>query len=254
MKISIVIPLYIPTHLLAKINEFLVPQIEAFDKYTDCKDLEIIYVANGCDPRVFETLVYLEKTYPKLNIKTIWHNEALGYTVATNIGIRDAKGEFILLFNDDCIILWQHEINLWLNLTLDPFKDEKVGITSIHKQYCPYAGGDFGIGYYLCLRKKMLDEIGILDEVFSPGSGEDIDICLRAKKMGWKLHFIEEGEYKEGVPFALGKFPLYHKSEVSFHNWFAINDMGGGRCEKIFVKNRGILKERKDSGHYNHYN
>lgn len=249
MKISIVIPLYVPTHLLTKISEFLVPQIEAFDKYTQGYDLEVIYVPNGCDERVFDVLQYLKEKHSNLNIKIHWRNEALGYTVATNIGISNSLGDFILLFNDDCILLPQ-PVNLWINASLEPFKNEKVGIVTIHEQYCPYAEDWFGVGYYLLLRKKMLDQIGILDQSFGLGLCEDIDICLRAKQNGWERVCIDKNEGPPGDGFVVGWMPLYHKAEVSFNNLFALGDMGAGVNEKAFVRNRGIIKQRRLDGYY----
>jgi GT2 family glycosyltransferase len=35
--------------------------------------------------------------------------------------------------------------------------------------------------------RKLLEEIGYLDEQFSPGGGEDIDFCVRTQRLGKKL-------------------------------------------------------------------
>lgn len=44
-----------------------------------------------------------------------------------------------------------------------------------------------GVGFCLYLRRDCLNEIGELDEIsFGRGYGEEADLCLRARKLGWR--------------------------------------------------------------------
>ena len=52
---------------------------------------------------------------------------------------------------------------------------------------------DWVPGTFTIVRKKMLDEIGPFDERFYIYY-EETDLCMRAKKAGWKIYFIPDAE------------------------------------------------------------
>ena len=55
-------------------------------------------------------------------------------------------------------------------------------------------------GAFLLIRRAVVDQIGLLDEVFFI-YGEDVDWCVRAKNAGWKVMYHPEAEilhYKGG--------------------------------------------------------
>ena len=52
---------------------------------------------------------------------------------------------------------------------------------------------DWVPGTFTIVRKKMLDEIGTFDERFYIYY-EETDLCMRAKKAGWKIYFIPDAE------------------------------------------------------------
>jgi GT2 family glycosyltransferase len=55
-------------------------------------------------------------------------------------------------------------------------------------------------GAFLLIRRAVVDQIGLLDEVFFI-YGEDVDWCVRAKQAGWKVMYHPEAEilhYKGG--------------------------------------------------------
>ncbi|ANT64905.1 glycosyltransferase family 2 protein [Prosthecochloris sp. CIB 2401] len=52
---------------------------------------------------------------------------------------------------------------------------------------------DWVPGTYSIIRRKMLDEIGYFDERFFLYY-EETDLCLRAKRSGWKVYFIPDAE------------------------------------------------------------
>ena len=117
---SIVIPTY--NHL----EDCLIPCIESLKKYTELsrQDLEIIIVANGCVDGTKEYLA-AEKQIDKI----IWVDDACGFPIAVNKGIEAAKGKYIVLLNNDTVLLDQ-KTNSWLEILREPFlKDPSVGIT-----------------------------------------------------------------------------------------------------------------------------
>jgi hypothetical protein len=68
--------------------------------------------------------------------------------------------------------------------------------------------------------KRLFDELGLLDEVFSPGSGEDIDFCIKAQLKGYKVQVVPYNTnlQKEGGKMVSGNYPIYHYAEGTFEN------------------------------------
>lgn len=222
MKVSIIIP----TCKSSNLN----PCLESILKYTDMTDKEIIIIANGHDDLSL-------KNRNTGNEVVIWHDEMIGYTKAVDEGIKAAKGEFIILLNDDTLILDSTK-DIWIDTLLEPFKDEKMAITGPMKAYCPYAERDFLIFFCVCIRKSILDEIGI-DPIFNPGYGEDSDFCAKIQDAGYKMKQVpvDSNQYSDDEhKRMIGNFPIYHEGNVTFKNW------PGG--EELLRKNRQVLSDR----------
>jgi len=262
MQLSIVIPVYNPAHLESKIEEFLVPQLEAFRRNSDLAGIELVYVCNGCTEKTREALSGYSDSMP---IKVLWFDEAIGFTKATNEGIKVSKGDIVAMWNDDAILLdyldsqkpGQPSKDTWKKILLKPLiEDEKVGITGVHELWCENSQSWFFVGFCVALKRRMLESIGLLDEIFSPGSGEDIDIAIRARQYGWKTVNVDPTKFNmryKGTSLQTGEFtyPIYHPGESTFHNWDSKNDFNDdSKWAHIFRRNGEILKSRKSSGYY----
>ena len=117
MKYSIIIPVY------KHFEDCTKPCLESIIRTTDLENVEVIVVANGCgDDGTKEFVESLGEHFTLL-----WFDEPLGFTKATNIGISNALGEYIILLNNDIIILDRFEnnerypysdlpINLWIQM------------------------------------------------------------------------------------------------------------------------------------------
>ena len=141
----------------------------------------------------------------------IWYPEKIGYPAACNAGIKEAKGESIVLLNDDTILLPQGT-NDWLNILSAPFSDPKVAITGPWMmRKTPEIQQDF-ICFFCCMiRKSALDTIGLLDEVFGAGYAEDVDLCCRAVASGLRLVQVPNG-WGGAIRRAIGIRHLPHLS------------------------------------------
>lgn len=207
MNNSIVIPTF--NHC----DDLLKPCIESVLKYTNLSDTEIIVVANGCKDGTKDYLLSIP------NIRTLWFDEGIGYTKATNEGIKIATGKYIVLINNDVVLLEQTR-NQWIETLTEPFKDPKIGITGPMKVFSPPTQRDFIIFFCACIRKELFDKVGLLDESFSPGFGEDTDFCRKAEDVGYSIfqvnashdYYSKPGE----VPRMVGGFPIYHKGHETF--------------------------------------
>ena len=247
MLLSIVIPVYNPAHLESKIQQFLIPQLEGFRRNTTLAGLELVYVCNGCTEKTREVLLDYKKSMP---IKILWFDQGLGFTKATNIGIQASVGEIVLMFNDDAVILDYCPKDFWMHWLLSPFLDDtSVGMTGVHELFCHHSQAHFFVGYCVACRRKMLEEIGILDEVFSPGAGEDTDLCIRARLHGWKTQNVDIKS--ESLKPGECTFPIWHPGESTFHHWEAKDDFApDSKWDRIFKRNSLILHDRKSMGYY----
>jgi GT2 family glycosyltransferase len=173
------------------------------------RDFEIIVADNASRD---DSLQLLARDYPEVNVVALSKN--LGFTGGNNAGIRVARGEFIVLLNNDT------EVDAhWLEEILAAFeRHPEAGLVAskmklFDRRDTFHTAGDFyrldglpgnrgvwetdrgqydreeyvfsACGGSAAYRKSMLDQIGLLDEDFFY-SCEDIDLAWRAQLAGWK--------------------------------------------------------------------
>lgn len=230
IKYSIVIPTF--NHL----EDCLRPCVESIIKYTTLNNFttELVIVANGCTDGTRE---YVESLKDQYNINLIWFDEAIGFTRATNEGIKASRGKYIITFNNDNILLNQ-PVNDWLETLVAPFESqEKVGITGPMKEHCPHADRDFILFFCAMISREAIENIGLLDEIFSPGYGEDTDYSARLQDAGYAVVQVpDESRNFYDVNRRTGQFPIYHAGNKTFANW--------PDGDKLLARNNETLKSR----------
>lgn len=197
MKISIVIPNYNGKELL-KAN---LPRV-----FESVGDAEIIVVD---DASIDGSLGELGDF--KSKIKLIANKKNLGFSSTVNRGVKEAKGEIIILLNTDVI-----PERGFLTPLLSHFKDEKIfaagcmdkstengktvlrgrGIGGWKKGFFIHARGEVNKANTLwvnggsgAFRKSIWERLGGFDELYNPFYWEDIDLSYRALKSGYKIIF-----------------------------------------------------------------
>jgi GT2 family glycosyltransferase len=209
--VSIIIPTY--NHY----EDCLRPCVDSILKYTNLSKIEIIIVANGCTDQTIEGIKNLiplwrlfdDKGQARDIIKLIVDSEPLGYTRATNIGILNSVGDYIVFLNNDTVLLDQPK-NVWLDMLINPLiNNANIGITGPHSLTDPATGYPFIVFFCACVSRALVNKIGVLNETFSPGGCEDIDFCIRLQKKGFKIGIVPEDRP--------GAFPIYHKGEATVH-------------------------------------
>lgn len=203
----------IPT-AFAKLDELLKPCLESMIRYTDLGGMEVIVVANGCPDGTDE---YVRKLGPPFRLVSF--PDALGFTKATNEGIKVARGRHLILLNNDILFLEQPR-GQWLEQLLAPFKgNSKMGITGPLQFHDYYSGEDLIVGACLCISREALQDAGgQLDEIFSPGGGEDVDLCCKVRRAGYVVRQIpKEGEPGKHWANVDGTFMLFHKNNQTFN-------------------------------------
>lgn len=239
LKYSIVIPTY------NNLNECLKPCIESLKTTCNFDEVEVIVVANGCED---ETKSYVNSLGSPFRL--IWFNNALGYTKSANIGIQQCNSEHIVLMNNDSVILdWKEPPNHWLESLARPLANAQGAISGPSRLwYCPRdkstgmrngkVDGEWFVLFFLAMiHKRAFDKLGLLDEIFSPGYGEDIDFCFRALKEGMTVSQVPQS-YDEWT-YSIN-FPIYHVAGKSF----------GERGLTLMPRAMDIITERWNNGYY----
>jgi GT2 family glycosyltransferase/tetratricopeptide (TPR) repeat protein/SAM-dependent methyltransferase len=177
--------------------------LDSIRQYTD-ERYELIVVDNGSTDGTPEELA----TCGALHL--IRNADNRGFPAAANQGIRAARGDQVLLLNNDCIVTTG-----WLRRLLAALHgDPKVGLAGpvsncvtgeqridvtyedltgldgfAHRwgqaHHGQHVDNDRLVGFCLVIRREVIDRIGLLDERFGIGCFEDDDYCLRALAAGY---------------------------------------------------------------------
>jgi GT2 family glycosyltransferase len=175
-------------------------------------DLEVIIVDNASQDGSAE---YVQSRYPW--VKVIINQENLGFAEGTNVGIRQARGEYIFTLNNDTWIeerfiehlakpIAEKDVGMCASKMLFPdgrinstgicisrsgaawdrgmFQQDKGQYNHCEEVFGPCAGAAL-------YRKAMLDEIGLFDEDFFLYM-EDVDLAFRGRLAGWKCIYVPE--------------------------------------------------------------
>jgi GT2 family glycosyltransferase len=163
-------------------------------------------------------------------IRIIRNENNLGYTGGNNVGIQEAKGEYIVLLNNDTqadpawlealveAIGVNPQIGMWASKVYSYYKRNQIeavgeliywdGLNRARGQYEQDRGqyGEveeifFPPGCGGMFRKTLFDEIGLFDEDFF-AYGDDAEIGIRARLAGWKCVYVP-------------KAVVYHKNSGS---------------------------------------
>ncbi len=188
--------------------DFIQACVESIRAFTQEGHYEIIIVDNGSTDGSVEWL------QEQADLKCIFNEENAGFPKGCNQGMSIATGTEIMLLNSDVIVTprWHEQMIKAL------YSSEEVGAVSCVTSACsnfqqipvPYKTMDIDVlldfaekynrsnpslwtmhftlvGFCLMFRRSIYDEIGDLDERFSPGNYEDDDYCFRIMKAGYKL-------------------------------------------------------------------
>ncbi len=166
---------------------------------------ELIVVDNGSSDGTVEYLRAQD------DVRLIANCGNRGFPAGCNQGINEARGEQIVLLNNDAIVTTH-----WLDTLLQALhSDPRIGIVGpcsnnvsgsqrVAACYEDLAGlerfaaelkrahgGEWRdtervVGFCLLMRRSLVDKIGLLDEQFGIGNFEDDDYCRRARLAGFR--------------------------------------------------------------------
>jgi len=195
--------------------EYTSQLLESIEAYTP-EEHEIILIDNGSTDDTNKVLKEYVSTHPHAIL--IENKVNLGFPVACNQGMAAARGKYFCIINSDVLVTPE-----WLKGMLDCIEHrEKVGIVGpmtnnvsgpqqftggkyknqfqmieFARQFRASYPGNYVPFYrivFFCtlISRELYEEIGGLDERFSPGNFEDDDYCLRALLAGWRTYFTHD--------------------------------------------------------------
>lgn len=193
-------------------------------------NFELIIVDNNSTDSTIEFLLELRKENLD-NVKIIFNKDNIGFAGGNNVGIRASNGEYIVLLNSDTIVSRGWLTNLVKHIENDtnyamcnPVTNSIGNESQIISQYngmdeyqeFAYYYTDKHMGqeyrnvdriplFSTIISKKVIDEIGFLDESFELGMFEDDDYTERVRNAGYRIiiaedvfiHHINNGSFKK---------------------------------------------------------
>jgi GT2 family glycosyltransferase len=222
--------------------------------------IEVLLVDNASTDGSIE---FLTQKFPM--VKIIRNDKNLGFARATNQAIRLAAGNLIILLNSDAELLSQEPVQrirsflqmhpqvgiVGGKLLLPSGRVQSLGREAItlksliktqlffssapvlHKfrslPHDAYLPADYVDGAFLAIRKKVVNQIGLLNESYFMYA-EDMEWCTKAKKVGWHIAVLPEVKV------------LHHHAQSSIQNFAEILLHNAVNISRYMAKNDGIGK------------
>jgi len=229
-KVTIIVPTVYggekPMECLSSIKKLNYPQ----------EKLQIVVIDNNTKDQ------FHKKIKAKFGqVITIRNSTNVGFPKSVNIAIKKAPAIYFFITNDDIVF----EKNSLKTLIDFASNNPKVGICGgkqLNYQTKRFmAGGRYfnlftgwqknikGIekqpincdqvdGCTMLIKRKVIDNIGLFDEGFSPIYGEDLDYCLRAKKAGFLVTYHPSAIFYHHHAHTMSKSPLSQVYFLGFRN------------------------------------
>ena len=168
------------------------------------QDCEIIIVDNGSEPPFKPPFTGF------IDCKIIRNDKNEGFPYAVNQGIADAKGDVIVLLNNDVVVTpgWAEELLKYLDefsivgpttnyvagkqmVQVDTYinKEElnEIAVSLNEENKGEIEEVNWVIGFCMVIKKEVFQTIGLFDTALWPCCGEEIDFCFRAREKDFKI-------------------------------------------------------------------
>jgi cellulose synthase/poly-beta-1,6-N-acetylglucosamine synthase-like glycosyltransferase len=198
------------------------------------KNFEVIIADGSLNDSVKQVI---EKYLDKLELKYLCQ-KGLGISESRNWGVENAKGDYVVFFDSDCVIPSKYFKTVENHLAYDPldayggpdranesFNNKQKAISYAMTSFFTTGGirgGKKHVGQY----QPRSFNMGIRRVVFNTLGGfsglkvsEDIDLSIRLYKKGYRTGLIEEAY-------------VFHKRRSTFYKFFRqVSSFGSGRID-----------------------
>lgn len=201
----------------------------------------VIFVDNGSSEDEFEKVNQVLQKMPHLLIRNETNQ---GFIKATNAGIMASEAPFIILMNNDT-----EAVSMWLQKLMNPLmKVMEIGLSGpltttvdswqgrFPKDRRGFIIRDKGMLAFFCtmIKREVFEKVGLLDEAFGVGFGDDDDYCRRSLNAGYRLALVQDLI-----------IPHHHRSTFkSLYSVETIKEMQTNAIDKFYKKHRIIKNGR----------
>lgn len=233
--------------------------LESIFAHTRCA-FRLIIVDNGS--KELETGLYLNALLAREpeRVKVLRIDNNQGYVKAANLGLENTTAEYVVIMNNDTLVYpgWlsemiaiaQQDASIGIvNPQWDPSLCKFKGGRDKYFQQCVvpqkgvYIETDWARGFCYLTKRCVIDKIGGLDLVFSPGYFDDWDYSMRAMAAGYRcvvalgsfvFHF-KNVTYSVCGEKGLISTLLNEKAPIFYKRW--------GRSLKLLIVNNGVFDD-----------
>jgi GT2 family glycosyltransferase len=223
---SVVIPSFNGENLLKKHTPYVLRA-----KTHKANSIIEIIVVDDCSSD--ESIKTIKSEFP--NLKVVKHKKHRGVSASINTGVRSAKGNLVVLLNNDV-----SPKSDFLVKSLRHFSDDSIFSVSFNEKGYSWAKGEFVKGFVshsqgrkvnkvqssfwasggsAVFRRDYWMRLGGMDEIlFSPFYWEDIDLSYRAQKRGWKVLWEPGSSVTHKHESTTKLFPVKYRRNIQERN------------------------------------
>lgn len=194
--------------------------IRSIEEKSTYKNIEYIIVENNSqEESTFRNYKILEDNNEKIKV-VYWDGEGFNYPAINNFGVKYAKGEYLLLLNNDTEVInpdWLEELLAYCMRSDVGAVGAKLYYEDGTVQHAGVIGGYGGVaghaflgvahddpGYFgrtilaqdlsavtgacMMVKRSVYEEVGGLDEAFAVAFN-DIDLCMKIRQLGYLIVF-----------------------------------------------------------------
>jgi GT2 family glycosyltransferase len=203
---------------------------------------EIIVVDNGSDA---PTLRVLESLAAEHGVRVVYNGRNLGFGGGMNVGMAHARGDVIVILNNDVIVTegWLEDMIGALEtrrtvgctaprsnqvaseqILAVPYKDDVAMHRFAAERRRALRGRGYVahrvVGFCLCLDRAVIDEIGGFDARYGLGNFEDDDLAVRIRAAGWGIFVCDDVFIHHFGSVSFKANALDHRAHME-RNWHA---------------------------------
>jgi GT2 family glycosyltransferase len=200
----------------------------------DYPSYQVVIADNGSTDG---SVAFVQEQFPQFTL--IPHGQNLGFSPGNNAAMRQLDSDVIVLLNNDVSVTLN-----WLRALVRPMLDDPtIGITGGKLLYpdgktLQHAGAylsyplafsrhdyhreldegqadeqrdvPYVTGAAMAVHRKVVEAIGLLDEVFAPIYYEEVDYCYRARTAGFRVVYVPEAVGLHHESFTMRQMSSWH--------------------------------------------